>query len=136
MDPLQLNPLVLAYLGDAVYELQVRKVLVEQGLTKVKELHSSAVNLVKATTQAKAVRQLSTSLNEEEAGVLRRGRNAKSGTAPKNTDIIDYRYATAFEALIGYWYLTGSTGKIEDAIKLVLRVSGNCSGSQDASGKD
>ncbi len=117
-----MNPLVLAYLGDAVYELEVRKFLISQGLSKVKELHGTAIRMVKATTQAKAIHQLLPSLNEEEAGIVRRGRNAKSGTAPKNTEIIDYRYATAFEALIGYWYLKGYNAKIYLAFQFALRI--------------
>lgn len=128
MDPLQLNPLVLAYLGDAVYELEVRRFLVEQGLAKVKELHATAVSLVKATTQAKVIREIIASLDEEEAGVVRRGRNAKSGAAPKHTDIIDYRYATAFEALIGYWHLKGRVEKIDYAFELALQVAKNSTG--------
>ncbi|HWJ03311.1 MAG TPA: ribonuclease III domain-containing protein [Verrucomicrobiae bacterium] len=120
MEPAQLNSLVLAYLGDAVYELEVRKYLVASGLAKVKQLHSAAVGMVRATTQAKVVHRLLPELTEEEAGVVRRGRNAKSGSVPKNTDVIDYRYATAFEALIGYWYLKGEFAKIERVFNMAV----------------
>ncbi len=117
-----MNSLVLAYLGDAVYELEVRKYLVEQGLTRVKQLHVSAVNMVKATTQAKVIHELLSDLDEQELAVVKRGRNAKSGTAPKNTDIIDYRYATAFEALVGFWYLKGRQDRIAQTFELVKKV--------------
>ncbi len=122
MDPLQLNPLALAYLGDAVYELEVRKYLLDQGLVRVKQLHAAAVSMVKATTQAKVMHRLQSLLDEEESSVVRRGRNSKSGSPPKNTDVIDYRYATAFECLIGYWYLKGEQHKIDEAFQQALKV--------------
>ena len=124
MNPTQTNSLILAYLGDAVYELEVRRFLVDKGLAKVKELHTGAVNMVKATTQAQVMHHLLPLLNEEEAAVVRRGRNAKSGTVPKNTELIDYRYATALEALIGYWYLKNEQAKIDQTFQLVLKVTG------------
>jgi ribonuclease III family protein len=125
VEPDTLSSLVLAYLGDAVYELEVRKFLVEQGVTKVKDLHTAAVKMVKATTQAKVIHELLPSLDDLELAIVKRGRNAKSGTAPKNTEVIDYRYATAFEALIGYWHLKGRQDKIDQAFELAK--AGYCS---------
>ncbi|HEX3016015.1 MAG TPA: ribonuclease III domain-containing protein [Desulfobacteria bacterium] len=122
MDARETNALALAYLGDAVYELEVRKYLLNQGLTKVKELHQTAIKLVKATTQANAIHRMLPQLNEEEVGIVKRGRNAKSGTTPKHTEVIDYRYATAFESLIGFWYMNGNMTRIAWAFDIARAV--------------
>jgi len=98
------NILLLAYLGDAVYELWVRKHLLEQGAGKVDEMHKKAIHYVQAKTQAGLLRILMKELDETETDVVMRGRNAK-GHHPRNVDVVTYRHATAFEALIGYWYL-------------------------------
>lgn len=100
----EMNALSLAYLGDAVFELWVRKHLLEQGYEKVRELHREAVSYVRASTQARILRRIMPELDETEQQVVMRGRNTKGGY-PKNVDVVTYRYATAFEALIGYWYL-------------------------------
>lgn len=101
-----MNALTLAYLGDAVYELWVRTHLLELGYEKVKDLHHIATDYVRASTQAQLLQGLMSELTETESQVVRRGRNAK-GSHPKSTDVITYRHATAFEALVGYWQLTG-----------------------------
>ncbi|RNC62757.1 MAG: Mini-ribonuclease 3 [Candidatus Dichloromethanomonas elyunquensis] len=100
-----INILLLAYLGDAVYELWVRKHLLEQGIEKVEEIHKAAVGFVQARNQAGLLRTIMSELDETETDVVMRGRNAK-GHYPRNVDVITYRHATAFEALVGYWHLT------------------------------
>lgn len=122
MDFTQLNSQALAYLGDAVYELEVRKYLLNKGIIRVKDLHSAAIKMVRAGTQARVIHHILPALNEMEAAVVRRGRNAKPGMVPKNAEIIDYRYASAFEALIGYWYLTGNQDKITWAFGEVVSL--------------
>ena len=99
------SPLTLAYIGDGVYELIVRTVLVKRGNCLVNRLHKQASSLVKAASQSAMMEVLEPMLTEEEAGVYRRGRNAHSPTMAKHATMSDYRRATGFEALIGYLYL-------------------------------
>ena len=99
------SPLTLAYIGDGVYELIVRTVLVKRGNCPVNRLHKQASSLVKAASQSAMMEVLESMLTEEEAGVYRRGRNAHSPTMAKHATMSDYRRATGFEALIGYLYL-------------------------------
>ncbi|MDD2414213.1 MAG: ribonuclease III domain-containing protein [Eubacteriaceae bacterium] len=101
-----LNPLTLAFIGDAVYSAFVRKYLISQGIQNVNHLTHISVHFVKANAQASALRILDDQLTEEEKGIVRRGRNTRS-TPPKNADKMDYRYATGLEALIGFLNLTG-----------------------------
>ncbi|MDA5561834.1 MULTISPECIES: Mini-ribonuclease 3 [unclassified Exiguobacterium] len=119
MQPKQMNALALAYMGDVVYELAVRERLLEQGLTRPNDLHRGAVRYVNARAQASVVTYwLETDvLTEEEQAVVRRGKNAKSGSIPKRVDVHTYRYSTAFEALIGYIYLTERRDRLEELIK-------------------
>ncbi|MDE0563150.1 Mini-ribonuclease 3 [Exiguobacterium sp. B2(2022)] len=119
MQPEQMNALALAYMGDVVYELAVRERLLEQGLTRPNDLHRGAVRYVNARAQASVVTYwLETDvLTEEEQAVVRRGKNAKSGSIPKRVDVHTYRYSTAFEALIGYIYLTERRDRLEELIK-------------------
>lgn len=119
---IEIPSLNLAYLGDSVYELMVRRHLVAKGVGKVKELHKETVKFVNAKSQAKVLHNLESGLSEEEKAVVRRGRNAKSGTSPKNTDIIDYRHSTAFEALIGYLYLLGKEERIKEIFGLAIKL--------------
>jgi len=111
-DARQYSPLTLAYIGDAVYEMIVRTILVEHGNAPVNVLHKHASKLVKAEAQADAYHRIKELLTEEEMSVFRRGRNAKSYTSAKNATIGDYRVATGFEALFGFWYLTGQTERM------------------------
>ena len=111
-DARQYSPLTLAYIGDAVYEMIVRTVLVEHGNAPVNVLHKHASKLVKAEAQADSYHRIKELLTEEELSVFRRGRNAKSYTSAKNATIGDYRVATGFEALFGFWYLTGQTERM------------------------
>lgn len=106
------SPLTLAYLGDAVYEIIVRTVLVGEGNAPVNLLHKRASRLVKAEAQKEALERIKEQLTGEELSVFRRGRNAKSYSSAKNAAIGDYRIATGFEALFGYWYLTGQTERM------------------------
>lgn len=99
------SPLTLAYVGDCVYDLIIRTVVVERANRSANDLHKKTVQYVKAQTQARMIEILLPSLTEEEEAVYRRGRNAKSYTVAKNASVGDYRKATGLEALIGYLYL-------------------------------
>ncbi|MBA2876782.1 Mini-ribonuclease 3 [Thermaerobacillus caldiproteolyticus] len=118
-DVKQLNGLALAYIGDAVYELYVRHRLLSKGNVKPNELHKQAIRYVSAKAQAKIMLALleQAVLTEDEQAVMRRGRNAKSSTVPKNTDVQTYRYSTAFEALIGYHFLGNNKNRMEELIR-------------------
>lgn len=111
-----MNALTLAYLGDAVYELWVRTHLLALGYEKVKDLHRKATEYVRASTQANLLHQILPQLDETEIQVVHRGRNAK-GNHPKSTDVVTYRYATAFESLVGYWQLTGQIERMHWAFE-------------------
>lgn len=111
------SPLTLAYIGDAIYELIIRSVLVEKGNTQVNKLHQRASRLVKASAQSAIIEKLKDSLTEEEMAVYKRGRNAKSYTMAKNATMSDYRRATGFEALMGYLYLTEQWDRMLELIK-------------------
>jgi len=102
---------VLAYIGDAVFELLVRRHIVTAGRRKVSEIHHDTVELVKAQSQASLTRQLYHELSEEEQDIIKRGRNAKS-TPPRHADPGDYKLSTGFEALLGYLYLKGDEERL------------------------
>lgn len=110
------SPLTLAYLGDAVFELIVRTVLVERKNTQPEKLHKAATKIVKAETQARMIEFLKEDLTEEELAVYKRGRNAKAVTRAKNATMSEYRRATGFEALMGYLYLKGDTERMIELI--------------------
>ncbi|MDO4468335.1 MAG: ribonuclease III domain-containing protein [Bacillota bacterium] len=112
------SPLTLAYIGDAIYELVIRTILVEKGNTQVNKLHQRASKLVKASAQSAIIEKLKPHLTEEETGVFKRGRNAKSFTMAKNASMSDYRRATGFEALMGYLYLTEQWDRMLELIKI------------------
>jgi ribonuclease-3 family protein len=103
--PEEMPALALAYIGDAVWEVFVRQHLLALGELRPYRLQKAAVNYVKAKAQADILHHLMNGLTEEEMAVMRRGRNAKSGTVPKNADVVDYRHSTGFESLVGYLYL-------------------------------
>lgn len=111
-DARMMSPLQLAYLGDAVYELLVRTSLVNKKNVSVNELHKEAVKYVKAEAQAKIVFSMENKLTEDEWAMVKRGRNAKSSSVPKNANLSDYKYATGFETLIGFLYITGNIERI------------------------
>lgn len=118
------SPLVLAYIGDGVYEIIIRTILVRRGNTKPNILHKRASRLVKASAQSEMIEIIKDELTEEEMSVYKRGRNAKSPTMAKNSTMSDYRRATGFEALIGYLYLNGETKRMIDLIKKAIDVIG------------
>jgi len=121
-DVQMLNPLVLAYIGDSVYDTFVRTLLVSGGYGQVAKLHKMSIEFVKAKAQADTLLKINEFLTSEEQDVVRRGRNTKSATIPKNADISDYRYATGFEALIGFLYLTDQIDRLMEVIKIVIAV--------------
>ncbi|WP_262679503.1 Mini-ribonuclease 3 [Paenibacillus sp. J5C2022] len=102
-----MNPVALAYMGDAVFELLVRQYLLSLPNHKSHHLHQEATKLVSAKAQRLLLERVQPLLTEEEADIVRRGRNAKSGAPPKNADPADYRQATALECLVGYLYYEG-----------------------------
>ena len=112
----QYSPLVLAYIGDGVYDLAIRSMLVGKGNAHVNDLHKKASRLVKAHAQSEMVRVLQPELTEEELAVYRRGRNTKSFTIAKNATVADYRRATGFEAVIGYLYLQDNVDRMMELI--------------------
>lgn len=117
------SPLTLAYVGDGIYEIIIRTIVVtNDGNEQVNKLHKKSSSLVKAETQAKMVRLLMDNelLNEEEIRIYKRGRNAKSFTSAKNASITDYRTATGFEALMGYLYMSGQMDRLLEIVKLGL----------------
>lgn len=114
------SPLTLAYIGDAIYDLLIRTLLVEKGNTQVNKLHKRASSLVKAEKQSQMIEILEPHFTKEEEQVYKRGRNAKSFTSAKNASIADYRRATGFEAVMGYLYLTGKYHRMIDLVKLGL----------------
>lgn len=122
VDIKQLNAATLAYIGDAIYEVYIRKFLICSGQVKPNVLHKMATRYVSAKAQASVVLTMleSNFLDEEEHHVVMRGRNGKVGTIPKNTDIQTYRYATGFEALLGYLYLLGREDRIDQIVQKVI----------------
>lgn len=112
------SPLTLAYIGDAIYELVIRTILVEKGNAQVNKLHQRASKLVKASAQSEIIEKLKPYLTEVEMGIFKRGRNAKSFTMAKNASMSDYRRATGFEALMGYLYLTEQWDRMLELIKI------------------
>lgn len=118
----QMKSLALAYMGDVIYELYVREYLVTSGSKRLNDLHHAAVSFVSAKSQAKVIRHWleQQMLTEEEQAIVRRGRNAKSGSTPKNTDVQTYRYSTAFEALLGFHYLADNNVRLQELINKAI----------------
>ena len=113
----QMSPLVWAYVGDAVYELYIRANLVENTQYKPHKLHIESIKYVKAKAQANILKKLDEILTEEEKEIVRRGRNAQNHHLPKNADVQDYMYSTAFEGLIGFLYLTKQKERLDEILK-------------------
>lgn len=124
LQPDQYSALALAYIGDGVYDLIIRTIVIDQGNGKVKDFHRITSGIVKAASQAKLMRIMESDLSEQELSVYRRGRNAKSSTSAKNASIIDYRIATGFEALIGYLYLSHQMDRAMDLVRKGLQKTG------------
>ena len=110
------SPLALAYIGDGVYEIFIRTYVINRGNMPVNKMHKSSRELVRASSQAKIYFLIEEMLTEEEEAVLRRGRNAKSVSIPKNGNVNEYRHATGLEALIGYLYIEGKIERIKELI--------------------
>ncbi len=123
-DVKQLNALTLAYMGDAVYESYIRQYLITKGMTKPNKLHKEATKYVSAKAQAKIVDVMRETqfLTEEETNVLRRGRNAKSHSVPKNVDVRTYNYSSAFEAVVGYLHLLGKHERVTQWLEQAVRI--------------
>lgn len=122
MDLNLVNVITLAYIGDAVYEIYIREYLVKKGIAKVEDLQKEAVNYVSAKNQCKILEWLINKnlLNEFELDIVKRGRNYKRTSHPKNTDIITYKMSSGFEALIGYLYLNNDKDRLNEIISYVL----------------
>jgi len=120
--------LALAYIGDAVYELFVRRYLLTSGERKPRRLHKRAIDYVSAKSQSDLAAQLEPHLTEEEAWLMRRGRNAHSAHLPPNARVIDYRRATGLEALIGYLYLTEQNNRLDEIFAVLFAGEGDNEG--------
>ena len=122
MKTYEMNVLALAYLGDSIYEVFIRRYLIEKGIVKVKDLQAAAVSYVSAKGQAKIIKEWldENLLIEKEMDIVLRARNHKGSRHPKNTDILTYKHATAFEALIGYWYLENNFERLNEMMDRIL----------------
>ncbi|WP_027626546.1 Mini-ribonuclease 3 [Clostridium lundense] len=121
-----LNPLALAFIGDAVYEVFVRSYLIDKNRDMhVNKLHKNAVSFVKAHAQSEFIKNIQCYLSEDEISIFKRGRNAKSGSTPKNASIQEYRMATGFEAVIGFLYLTDQKRKLNQIFHIILDIYNN-----------
>ena len=121
----QLNPLALAFLGDAVYELSVRgNLIVKNNQLSAHKLHVKAISYVKAHAQSEAMKSIMEMLTEDELAIYKRGRNTKSATVPKNADVQEYRTATGFEALVGYLYITDQEQRLKELLVGIIHGGG------------
>ncbi|ALS80128.1 MULTISPECIES: Mini-ribonuclease 3 [Planococcus] len=120
----QLNALALAYMGDAVYEQAVREHLLRSGRSKPNILHRQSTTFVSAKAQAVVLKRLTEEgfLTEAELAIMRRGRNAKSGSVPKNTDVQTYNFSTAFEAVLGWLYLKEEQARVDEIISYAIEI--------------
>lgn len=114
------SPLTLAYIGDCVYDLIIKTLVISEGNKQVKKLHQETSKIVQASAQSEMMREIQEVLTEEEHAVYRRGRNAKSVSPAKNQSLTDYRRATGFEALMGWLYLQDDWKRMIDLIKIGL----------------
>lgn len=117
------SPLTFAYIGDAVFELIVRTVIVEQGQRPANTLHRHTTKLVCAKTQAKLIEAVYDTLSEEEQNIYRRGKNTKINSTAKNASLSDYRKATGFEALCGYLFLKNEMERVIEIVKSALELA-------------
>lgn len=113
----QMSPLVWAYMGDAVYEKFIREYVIKQGLCKNGLLHKKSIKYVSAKGQARILKEIDEFLTDEEKDIVRRGRNSNPHSTAKNADIVEYKYATGFEALIGWLYLNDREERLEKILK-------------------
>lgn len=122
MDTREIGVKTLAYIGDVVYELYIRKHVIANSNEQVNKLHKKTIKYVSAKAQAKIVDRIDNELSETEKDIIRRGRNAIANTVPKNTDVITYKIATGFEALIGYLYLEDNISRLEEIIERSVKI--------------
>ena len=115
-----MKPLVWAYIGDSVYEQFIRMNLVNTTNLDPHRLHVESIKYVKAKAQAETLSKIYDKLTDEEKDIVRRGRNAEAHHMPKNAEMIDYKYATAFEALIGYLYLTKQDKRLKEILRICI----------------
>ena len=123
MNLLEVNVLVLAYMGDTVYEDYIRKYLIDKGIGNVNDLQSEAISYVSAKAQANYLNDMMDKnfLSDEEIAIVKRARNYKTTSHPKNCDIVTYKYATGLEALIGYLYLDNNKERIDEIMNFILK---------------
>lgn len=124
----EINTAALAYMGDAVYEQAVREYLIKRELYDTNRLHREATSFVSAFAQAHIIKELFDDLDEKEQALVKRARNRKVTTKAKNADIVTYKWATAFEALIGYLYLTEQTERLTWVIDIAVNIAGGRDG--------
>lgn len=119
-----INVLALAYLGDSIYEVYIRKYLIDKGICNVNELQKEAIKYVSAKGQANFLNKMleDNFFDEKEISIIYRGRNHKSHKSPKNTDIKTYKEATGFETIIGYLYINNKNDRINDIMNYILEV--------------
>ena len=122
MQTREINVLVLAYLGDGIYENYIRRYLIEKGIANVNDLQKESVNYVSAKSQAKYLQEMMDKnfLSDNEITVVKRARNYKTTSHPKNCDIVTYKYATGLESLIGYLDLEGKKDRIDEIMNFIL----------------
>ncbi|MCQ2479585.1 MAG: ribonuclease III [Clostridia bacterium] len=125
VDPRQLSPLTLAFIGDTVYDLLVREEIICDANRSANDLHALAVKQVKASAQAQAITAIMPELTEEELTIFKRGRNAKTAHIAKNASTCDYHKATGLEAVIGYLYLSGNLQRIKELYNLIRSTEKN-----------
>lgn len=118
------SPLALAHIGDAVYEVVIRTVVLARANRSANELHKQTTQYVKAEAQSEIIQALLEELTEEETAIYKRGRNAKSYTTAKNASVSDYRKATGLEALVGYLYLTDQMPRVLELVRRGLELTG------------
>ncbi|MDQ0872609.1 ribonuclease-3 family protein [Paenibacillus sp. V4I3] len=123
--PHLLNPLVLAYIGDAVYEVYIRQYVISGANHRPNHLHKASTGYVSAKAQSKLLEALMPMLSEEEVDMVKRGRNAKSGTIAKNAEVLEYRHSTAFECLIGYLYYKQSFERLKEILDFAISFKQN-----------
>lgn len=120
VDIREYSPLTLAYIGDSIYDLIIKSLMINKGNKQVQKLHKETSSLVQASAQSMMMRAMQEELTDEERAVYKRGRNAKSVSPAKNQSITDYRRATGFEALLGYLYLKEDWKRMLDLVKIGL----------------
>lgn len=120
LDVNMMSPLIWAYIGDAVYEMHIRTYLINTTNLKPHRLHIESIKYVKAKAQAEILNKIQDKLTDEERDIVRRTRNTENHHLPKNAELKDYMYATAFEGLIGYLFLTNQKERLDEILNLSI----------------